>query len=72
MHDVMVKPDHDGEAREAAQTTTVTKYFYYHDKERKAAARESLRRHLKSDFVASEDGMADCALEEIWNLLVGN
>lgn len=72
MHDVMVKPDHDEEARLAAETVTVTKYFHYHDAERKAAARESLRRALKSQFVADEDGMANCALEEIWNLLVGN
>lgn len=70
--DVMPKPD-NSDAAYAAETATVTKYYYYQDAERKKAARASLRRVAKSDgLLHKEDGMADVALEEIWNLLVGN
>lgn len=55
-----------------AQTATVTKYYAYHAPERKAAARDALRRIGKSDSYKTEDGMADVALENLWNILVGN
>ncbi len=57
----------------AAQTAVVTKFYAYHPADRKAAAREALRRVAKSDAILhSEDGMADVALENIWNILVRN
>lgn len=71
MIDVMVKPDNDA-AELAVQTATVTKYYYYHPENRKAQARTALRRIADSKFFRTEDGMADVALEELWNILVGN
>lgn len=57
----------------AAQTAKVTKFYAYHAPERKAAAREALRRFAKSDaLLHKEDGMADVALENLWNILIGN
>lgn len=56
-----------------AQTATVTKYYAYHAPDRKAAARDALRRVAKCDgSLHKEDGMADVALENLWNILVGN
>ncbi len=56
---------------------TVTAYYYYLPEDRKAAARAALRRHTKrsNDSVPpsrTDDGMANVALEEIWNLLMGH
>lgn len=70
--DVMARPNHEEEAALAAMTTTATKFYYYHSAERKAAAREALRHATEYDFYRKEDGSADCALEQIWNALVGN
>lgn len=56
-----------------AQTATVTKFYYYHDESRKRAAREYLRRFAQSDHLLhKEDGMANVALEGLWNILVNN
>lgn len=69
MHDVMVKPELD---RAAEETAVVTKFYFYHDEDRKKAARATLRRIGESKAYKSEDGMADVALEEIWNALLNN
>lgn len=56
----------------AALTIPITKFYFYHDKERKAAGRAALRNYLFSETARDEDGMADVALEKIWNALVDN
>ena len=74
MIDVMVKPDSDPRAGE---TATVGKFFYYRPEEQKARAREALRRltGCNNDSVPlyrTDDGSANVALEELWNILAGN
>lgn len=69
MHDVMPKPEPNPYE---TQTTIVRSFYFYHDPERKKIAREALRRIGKTDLYQKEDGMADVALEEIWNILLGN
>lgn len=59
------------DARNAARTITVQEYYYFFPPERKKAAREALR-HSASFKHIKEDGMADVALEQLWNILAGN
>jgi hypothetical protein len=70
MPDVMLKPD--DEAAMAAETKVVQRCYYYFPESKKAVAREQLRAIAKGELFKTEDGMADVALELLWNILAGN
>ena len=70
--DVMPAPNETDDAFFASKRITVPQYYYYMTPERKAAARLMLRDGTKHDFFRTEDGMADVAIEQIWNAIVGN
>ena len=65
----MLKPD--DEAAIAAETAVVRKFFFYHPADRKARARDLLRHIAKHELFKTEDGMADVALEQLWNCMSG-
>jgi len=69
---VIPAPNEVDDAFFASKRITVPQYYYYMSPDRKAAARTMLRDAVKHDFFKTEDGMADVAIEQIWNAIVGN
>lgn len=50
----------------------VTRYFCNLSEERKASARQALRKAAEGYRFRSEDGEANIILENLWNLMVGH
>lgn len=60
-------------AKAAAETVTTTAFWFYHPDERKARAREALRRIVEVSFRKDkDDGIVDCNLEALWNIMAGH